>query len=458
MAAIDNYEPTMSLLSPPSRPHGTFQTPEPLPTGDLEVVSVYHPAFTGASSSTLLFSCPALDPYPEDPNRRGCSHRLVMDAMYIIANNKPGKLAKQVHPEADYITTDNLLLPPGDYYYVVINDPSMRYPIVKALPSWTFPQLDPTTRRNIPAVQHWGHFTRGSRVSPDEIVSRSAMSDGVRFMDRSCIISGTPNSTFLFSLCVPILTSHSGSETCQCVHLVPKCHPHWFKFNKMGQFSASQIDIHPDHVANGVTLRADLHLLLDHHSLVFYPCQDPVEYMVYFLSDVPPYPNLYHRCTIKLHPRVNPAYLYARFAYNVISAVKATDVDEVPVTPQYETDRKAWQVKFPSRKSNRRRNSNVTGSRYTPTEPTLTEEGMYPSPFAYVASSSETVPTDMEVDDESGSLNDLVESWIAKNQQICQMSGESGDIESLPVAGSVVGSVADLRENMLCQDGHSLRS
>ena len=108
-------------------------------------------------------------------------------------------------------------------------------------------------------------------------------------------------------------------DWCDNARLVPRDCAIWFDANGMAAFNTNPEVENTDDIANGVCLRADVHRLLDKHSLVFYPLGN--DFIAHFLQVTPPYDQLYHRVPISVHPRVSIQFLYARFAINIISRV-----------------------------------------------------------------------------------------------------------------------------------------
>lgn len=74
-------------------------------------------------------------------------------------------------------------------------------------------------------------------------------------------------------------------------------------------------------VANGVTLRSDVHAYIDQYGFVFYPT-DQGRYVAYVVGRQLDYAKLFHRRLVAMHPRVAIQFLYARFAYNVIHLIR----------------------------------------------------------------------------------------------------------------------------------------
>ncbi|KAI0742729.1 hypothetical protein C8Q80DRAFT_1190492 [Daedaleopsis nitida] len=267
-----------------ARPAPTITAPPPFPTHPQSIV-IYHPAY----NNVRLFSCFMLD--SDGAGRYGCLHRLVLDACQIIANNVPGFLSPNPNgiprvPAAELVLTDTR------YYFIVESMP--QYPIVVDFEAWQFPSVLP---------EHWVDPADRPLVG-DEVAlyqrSPSRMSDGVKELDGSCIITDTITR-----------------DVCHNAHLSPHSLSAWFSANRMYDYNIYKGNSTPDDVANGVSLRADLHLCLDGQSMVFYPIgSDTVV--------ARPYP-----------PRVARVYLYTRFAFNVISRIyKHRNIATVPVSAQ----------------------------------------------------------------------------------------------------------------------------
>lgn len=76
-----------------------------------------------------------------------------------------------------------------------------------------------------------------------------------------------------------------------------------------------------DDIANGITVRADLHLLLDSFAFVLTPKNDG--FVTHMLHKFQHYAYL-HRTPASHHDRVRVQFLYTRFAYNIIHEAKDT--------------------------------------------------------------------------------------------------------------------------------------
>ena len=87
-------------------------------------------------------------------------------------------------------------------------------------------------------------------------------------------------------------------------------------------------------VGNGITLRADLRLLLDATGFVLVPANDG--FVVQFLDPHSGYEDR-RRAPVALHDRVRNQFLYARFAYNIIQISRRSSsirtLKSVPLPP-----------------------------------------------------------------------------------------------------------------------------
>lgn len=72
-----------------------------------------------------------------------------------------------------------------------------------------------------------------------------------------------------------------------------------------------------DDIGNGVALRADVRRLLDSHRFVFVPIEGTM--VAHVLDFVPDYAQTLHNRPVDMPLRVPIAFVYARFAFNVLS-------------------------------------------------------------------------------------------------------------------------------------------
>lgn len=73
----------------------------------------------------------------------------------------------------------------------------------------------------------------------------------------------------------------------------------------------------PNDVANRVCLRADINRCFDRSGFVFFPIG--TQFVAYVIRHERDYAEWYHRTPAQIHERVSIPFIYAHFAYNVIS-------------------------------------------------------------------------------------------------------------------------------------------
>ncbi len=96
--------------------------------------------------------------------------------------------------------------------------------------------------------------------------------------------------------------------------------------NRMVVYAPNDVGAGIDGPANGVLVRADVHVCLCSHAFVFYPAGDSLsgpgfemvahKFVGYEYSD---FPELLHRRRVGIHLDVPVQFLYARFAYAIVS-------------------------------------------------------------------------------------------------------------------------------------------
>ncbi|TBU24393.1 hypothetical protein BD311DRAFT_791061 [Dichomitus squalens] len=270
-----------------------------------KLVEVKHPGYE--RRKVTLLSLPA---YPQSATPAdgdtlyGVVQCLVLDACRILTN-----FAASI--QDDYLACDraglrrvpasDVFLVPGEYYYHLNAGPATEYPIVTEFAAFVFPDTIPP---------HWSRY-RSEQETADlgrrcAGLSASAMSDRVRAEDLYCVV-----------------TKHY--NVCGNAHIVPKDQKAWFNGNDMGRYNRISPTTSVDDVANGMTLRCDVHRLLNRHAFVFYPAGDRkfVTYIV--LQDTFDYAYLLHGRVVTIPLRVSDEFLYARFAYNVINLPRLTN-------------------------------------------------------------------------------------------------------------------------------------
>ncbi|KAI0751614.1 hypothetical protein C8Q80DRAFT_1158458 [Daedaleopsis nitida] len=255
-------------------------------------VSIFHPGIRDALHDfdkflSRLSACDALG------NSFGVNLRVVLDACYIVANNKTGYLVCKNTTVADPIRwpdDHDELLPAGEYYYHLDEYPQADYQVVSEFAAWTLPK---------PIPSHW---QRAPEHIPDGgvTVSQSFMSAAVKAQDRHCIVTMYQSST-------------------RNARLIPEAHDVWFRANRLA-FYTSIAPSHPgvNHIANGVTLRADVQDFLDRLGFVSYPAGGDHQFCAYLLLADPDYRQELHRREVEMPERVSHEFLFARFAYNII--------------------------------------------------------------------------------------------------------------------------------------------
>ncbi|RPD67964.1 hypothetical protein L226DRAFT_444676, partial [Lentinus tigrinus ALCF2SS1-7] len=244
----------------------------------------------------ILFAFPGFDPVPPPPftvhdGTGGVNHRLVLDSCRVITNNQDGYLKTDIGGAKRVLAT-TITLPCGVYYLHLAN-PLTRtcYKIVADFAAWKFPL-------SLPA--HWQRcLSRDDRSQLQYFmtVSPSSMSDAVKNADAKCVVSGYEHSL-------------------QTAHLLPEEEHAWFDMWRMVNYCLNDKAGIND-TANGVALGSDIYLCLDRGGFVFYPCE-PHDHILYFVISEVDYAQLLHRRPVTIHKRVSDAFLYARFAYNII--------------------------------------------------------------------------------------------------------------------------------------------
>jgi hypothetical protein len=105
----------------------------------------------------------------------------------------------------------------------------------------------------------------------------------------------------------------------QAAHLIPVDMDDWFLERNMWIYTSHRdpADAVNDST-NGVYLKPDLHMALDHQKLVFYPKDG--EFVPHFLSDdMLGEARSYHNVPTSIGPGIAAHLIYGRFAFNIIS-------------------------------------------------------------------------------------------------------------------------------------------
>ncbi|TBU59987.1 hypothetical protein BD310DRAFT_923640 [Dichomitus squalens] len=281
-------------------------------------VDIIHPGF-----NRPLFSLPAFsdEPTPSGDTQYGVDHRLVLDACRILtnltANDQDGYIAHDCAGE-QRVSLDISLLSPGRYFYHLASPgTTSKYRIVKDFSAWRLPASIPS---------HWVRTRtpeERSALYRYEFNSASAMSRVVVSEDGHCVIT-------------------QYQQSCENAHLVPKEHEDWFNGNNMTDYNLSGPLTGLDDVANGLTLRSDVHQCLDRHGFVFYPVEGNrfVAYVV--RRGAFEHAELFHQRLVTLPNRVSDQFVYARFAYTFINLPRDKDAFDVfPVSEEVERRRAA---------------------------------------------------------------------------------------------------------------------
>ncbi|PIL32444.1 hypothetical protein GSI_05146 [Ganoderma sinense ZZ0214-1] len=264
-------------------------------TKDDEVL-IYHPAV-----GRPLFIFPAysdeVDLNDSLKTVSGVCCSLVLDSCRIITNYAASN-------QDDFLATDRegkisidgvQPLTTGVYYYF-LGPPNVaancNYPVVKDFSAFRFPAQLP---------RHWYDARATARHTSVQIVSASNMSNHVVWRDKYCALS-------------------TGQSFIQCAHLVPKSEEAWYDANEMFVHAFPNMQSGINALANGISLRDDLHRCFDSYAFVFYPV-DRDGFMAYFVGEAgyPDYTESFHRRLATIHPSVAVEFLYARFAYTVVN-------------------------------------------------------------------------------------------------------------------------------------------
>ena len=219
-------------------------------------VRIYHPYY-----GDRLLSFAAHDTLPEEPG--GVVYQIVKDACYIIAKNENGFLA--VDREGNNrVSGDPQLLKPGKYYYH-LNSRVANYQVVADFASWPFAA---------PIPAHWVRTDRTTKqyaqLCSRYAASSTEMSRVVKVNDAGCIITNYVSCTCYRLLFMPSTPPFMLDAACENAHLVPLDQVDWFTVHSMDDYSLNP-DAGINDVANGVTLRSDVHACLNRHGFFFYP-------------------------------------------------------------------------------------------------------------------------------------------------------------------------------------------
>ncbi|GAB1312271.1 hypothetical protein MFIFM68171_02481 [Madurella fahalii] len=249
----------------------------------------------------------------------GVHHRTALSASQIVANNAfDGFLALDAAgaERVDASVPLDGVLMANEYYFIVPGSRITRYPIVPSFRGWQFPH------GRIP--DFWPQLDQTlPSISPSSLL---------------CAVTGY-------------------SWAVQRAHLVPSNERAWFACNGMNRYGVGAV-VDIDDPANRIPLKADVHMCLDAWTFVPTPKipgalsttgfqgaganpapdsmpsptggtqqqQQQVEYAVHILAGADPtFSRLHHDARLPLWRLASSSreFLYARFALNVLMAVKA---------------------------------------------------------------------------------------------------------------------------------------
>ncbi|WEW56923.1 hypothetical protein PRK78_002381 [Emydomyces testavorans] len=266
-------------------------------TSAIHKIKICHPAWPRGENVFLQLY--ALD----DPDRGLCHARTVWLAAAIVAGNAfSGYLSRSSDPAEPPITTvqnDSGMLEHGIYYlHVPDPEPSVQtsspynYPICRRFRDWWYPHH---------GVPSWWPCLH--RIIPAEDVQTStAVSLLVRGMDGSCRVSGHSTGT-------------------QTAHLCPVTEQDWFRANEVTDYLEAGVK----NLANMMLLRADIHIALDTHRIVFVPkgsSGDFTDFVVHFLRPTNDLLPLYNNRRLLPIDRLSSDSLLIRFAWAIFGLVE----------------------------------------------------------------------------------------------------------------------------------------
>ncbi|KAI1787373.1 hypothetical protein LXA43DRAFT_711826 [Ganoderma leucocontextum] len=293
----------------------------------LGTVRIMHPG-----CSRLILALPA-HPHPPaaggtiPPPAPGVDHRLVLDACHVVTNDASEEPAGYLSEdrEGHYrvpAPSDEPQLVAGEYFYHPVPPSTTtipNYPIVTDFAAWKFPHMLPDHWiRPEPSLEEIADLRRlYGGCSPRD------MRPAVRFRDNACLATGERY------FCLT-----------QVAHLVPPAHQDWFHRNDMARYNWGWARNGVHDPANGLTLRVKWIKMLGLNLIVFFPAGEG-KFMTYVC-----YPSLgdcpdVHRTLVTIPRRVPEAFLYARFAYTMITLVaRNSKLDAFPLPEGVKPSRK----------------------------------------------------------------------------------------------------------------------
>lgn len=247
---------------------------------------------------------------PDHPNG-GLQYDFLMVACGIIANNRwDGWLTETVDgPRLSFHPNDILT---NEVYYFHLPNSSREnpYPVVPTFRDWKFPH------NNLPPS--WAALPRRADTDRDNPAGAtiSGFLPSLKMRDYSCRISA----------CV---------ESAQAAHICPRSEEQWYIDNRMRPYQERPMRSIDD-MANGMLLRADLHIAFDAMKFVFYPKYKNAEegditqgaegenkpvLVTHIMVPSNELHLLYHNVPLQPIPKVSREYLFARFAWTIFPLV-----------------------------------------------------------------------------------------------------------------------------------------
>ncbi|RSL61994.1 hypothetical protein CEP53_004914 [Fusarium sp. AF-6] len=243
-------------------------------------IRFYHPGYL--KPLNLLFCLPRVD-YSAEDNAYGVHYRTALTACQIVANNafEKGRLARDDKGK-DIVADDEKVLLERDYWFFVEDDE--RYAVVPCFNDWQFPH---------DKLPDWW-------IAPTSSLS---------LHNKRCAVT---NTSYAFTW----------------AHLIPKEEQQWFNKNGMGLYGGGSHSLDDQH--NILPLKADLYVCFDQSVFALVPKhhREPngefrTEYVLHVLdARESEFAALYQDRPIKCLVSGSREYLFARFAWTVISRIK----------------------------------------------------------------------------------------------------------------------------------------
>ncbi|EEU38240.1 uncharacterized protein NECHADRAFT_66931 [Fusarium vanettenii 77-13-4] len=243
-------------------------------------IRFYHPGYL--KPLNLLFCLPRVD-YSAEDNAYGVHYRTALTACQIVANNafEKGKLARDDKGQ-DIVADDEKVLLDRDYWFFIEDDE--RYAVVPSFNDWQFPH---------DKLPDWW-------IAP---------TSSLGLHTKRCAVT---NTSYAFTW----------------AHLIPKEEQQWFNKNGMGLYGGGSHSLDDQH--NILPLKADLYVCFDQSVFALVPKQhrEPngefrTEYVLHVLdARESEFAALYQDRPIKCLVSGSREYLFARFAWTVISRIK----------------------------------------------------------------------------------------------------------------------------------------